>query len=836
MDYDGDGDTDIIDSNSGVHLYLNNGAGQFTAPLLIANEPGGLRAADFDNDGDIDLFFGSSGTSKILENQGSNSFTIAVQKQIPINGSFYVQLNDYDLDGFLDVWFGGEKLYYCKSTGPFSFADAINVQQFSYSSDNLYDLGDLDADGLPDLYFGETNGRWRKNLGNGTFSPDIPLCTNIIHKGIADLDHDGYLDAYGYLKENDINQFGYAKNNGDQAYKWIPIADSLLNPKAVDMNADGLLDIVAGIGRNQIGSFYPKRIEVWLNEGPANFPTKLVLPNKPANWLATLETFTADADGDGDTDIFAYISKSDAITKRNIALMLNDGNGQLTFHAYLSSSDILYLWGAHVHDFDGDGDPDVIFSYTNEVRWMENLGNNNFTPIKMALDLGDLDFGTFYSLADFDNDGVVDIIGGPTTSLNIAYWRSLAGVIDGPHELDAEIEYPYNLTVVDFDLDGDNDIMYAVLDEGLYGDDYYYMYLAENLGNENFAPTDYIDVKYPSGSYYAQEDIDGDGDKDIILFTTGIGDQSQLRWFPNLAEDHFTLRGRTFWDMNGNGTFDVGDYPFTNRKAKLFPQGQLIYANIEGKFLIQGSTGTNHLTTEPDTIWQLTTTPDTFQIDLPKPPNSASEYIFGFEALTDTLLGEAFLQTSSLRCNTTTSQWGGVLNNGTTLMSGTVAYTPDANATLHSFDPLPSSVANGTYFFDFENIPPGSYFVFKMALTMPDVSFWILRSCSRCKHTWTIRLAYRLTPSTIKSLVRCCVHSTLTTNSLSQPGLAPTASLMQPQTYSLTPSVFKIQATTWPSRSRSRMNCTLCSIGTVCDHWQQATLTMSALMLRDLWR
>ncbi|MCB0521568.1 MAG: T9SS type A sorting domain-containing protein [Saprospiraceae bacterium] len=728
IDFDGDGDIDLLgNQGGGVLLFKNDGTGHFSAPDTLTHEANSYFAvADFGNDGDYDFVILKFDIYKVLENDGNDNFTVISENQLP-SYAYNLRLSDTDLDGNPDLWIyvdenPGRYILLATATGPGTFAAPVSIQQIDSYSDLSYVIKDLDMDGLPDVYFGASKQNWLKNLGNNTFSAPIRLNDLVYHKGVADLDHDGYMDTYGFTYQDGIGTFGFNKNNGTQEYHWIPLGDSLIHPVTVDMNGDGLVDVIGDIGVGTLNSqSYPLRMEVWLNDGPATFSNKLVLQDKPSDWAYIIELLPADIDGDGDMDVFAYVNRESWNSAKNISILINDGSGQLAFHSYVNQFNFLSTLSPLIDDLDGDGDPDIILKKEDRVDWMENLGNYNFGPIEAVLHRNDQQFWSFFYLLDYDHDGLSDIVGEPNLINPVAFWKNLgSNTFEGPNVIAADVTGIPKAD--DFDLDGDYDFFSRQTINNPYGTDSYALYLSENLGNGQFANDFYIGIKSLDNFQYFFQDVDGDGDSDIAFVTTHISNQTRLHFYPNLIEDRFTVKGRTFWDIDGDGVLGAGDYPFTNRKAELLPSGTLIYSNQEGRFYLQGLPGTNHLTTTPDTIWQLTTTPDTFEFELPAPATSP-EYLFGFKALVDTLQPEIILQTNTTRCGFGARQWGIVNNAGTTLMSGTVVYTPDNLTVVNSLEPPPAAVMGGRYYFDFENIPPGGNFTFKADLTMPGVAW-----------------------------------------------------------------------------------------------------------------
>ncbi|MCG8605689.1 CRTAC1 family protein, partial [bacterium] len=131
-DYDNDGDLDLFVDNSGEEtareadfLYDNNGDGTFTrntrAAIVENPEQENGSWLDYDNDGDLDLVL--TGTTNILyQNDGAGSFTrLATGELVEDEGGNLVSWGDYDNDGDLDLFVnrflsGGNSFYRNEAT------------------------------------------------------------------------------------------------------------------------------------------------------------------------------------------------------------------------------------------------------------------------------------------------------------------------------------------------------------------------------------------------------------------------------------------------------------------------------------------------------------------------------------------------------------------------------------------------------------------------------------------------------------------------------------------------------------------------------------------------
>jgi len=125
-----------------------------------------------------------------------------------------------------------------------------------------------------------------------------------------------------------------------------------------------------------------------------------------------------DYDNDGDMDLYVAKCGCDA----NDILMRNDGGGQFVQVAGpLGWNDFHQSWSSAWGDYDNDGDMDVLIGGSNGPQHflMRNDGNGTFT--NRTADSG-LDVFNMQSIEwvthDFNNDGLLDIVGGGVIMVN----------------------------------------------------------------------------------------------------------------------------------------------------------------------------------------------------------------------------------------------------------------------------------------------------------------------------------------------------------------------------------------------------------------------------------
>ncbi|WP_304350731.1 Ig-like domain-containing protein, partial [Comamonas testosteroni] len=203
IDYDNDGDADIIDRDAtgGVGVWRNNN-GSFasaTDPFsMTMTFPGRMVWGDFDNDGDQDILYQSGNTAGTgfgyVRNDGNVTFTNIADASGTVGNPF---------TGFN---FAGQQL---ATTGLFVV---------DYDDDGDDDIVDRDATGGV--------GIWRNNNGSFAAATD-PLTMTMTFPGRmvwGDFDSDGDQDIL-YQSGNTAGiGFGYVRNDGNGSFTNIPDA------------------------------------------------------------------------------------------------------------------------------------------------------------------------------------------------------------------------------------------------------------------------------------------------------------------------------------------------------------------------------------------------------------------------------------------------------------------------------------------------------------------------------------------------------------------------------------------------------------------------------------
>jgi len=405
-DFDGDGWQDIYFVNGrdlygrGISvtnaLYHNNHDGTFTDVTEKAGVPGtgyglGCVWGDFDNDGFPDLFVTQFGKNVLYHNNGNGTFTDVTDKSGVgglESGLFHsgATFFDYDRDGWLDMYVGsyvnlGDKRY-CK-------------------------LGDVLSSCAPSEYKGSSDALYHNN-NDGTF-------TNVAQKaGIyqpqgknlsvqaADYDNDGWPDLFvandglkAYLYHNERN--GTFKEIGLSAGMAVTSRGTVMAAMCIslgDYDNDGQLDLY-------ISDFQRSSDHICHNDGKGFFDevSDEAGITRPTRDVLSFGGGFFDYDNDGWLDIFianghVYPEVEQATPGTHYrqinSLFHNEGNGKFVEVGKSSGAgfETPYVGrGAAFADFDNDGLMDIVIANNGDSPLvLHNSGGNgnHFLNFKLS--------------------------------------------------------------------------------------------------------------------------------------------------------------------------------------------------------------------------------------------------------------------------------------------------------------------------------------------------------------------------------------------------------------------------------------------------------------------
>lgn len=551
-DWNGDGLADLLVGGGRGHVlsYANIGTRaqpRFGPPRLVMTAAGmpldsGWSAApcavDWDGDGRTDLLVGGDRNRALFfRNEGTKTKPRLLLKgfvmvgdrplELPITPvpkspegvytlDYYPVLEaiDWNGDGQIDLLAGGYitgRVYYYENVGKNQDGTPKLAARGPLEADgkplNVGDwaaapcAADFDGDGDLDLICGNmplTAGggdsadarsflRYYKNIGTRTqprlVEQPFPRKGEFPHASLAtpravDLNGDGLLDLvvsageqiYIFANVGSKTRPLFAVHDKALASEWGSAPLPTWGAQFLDWDGDGKLDILSGL-------------VIYLKKGKDKFEGVSLLP--PGNKIEHPAprgdgwTFTqlADLDGDGKLDLLFGTHEGNVWLHRNLGgapprfdekgemLRMSDGKPIHVGPIPGQKMDFDVLQGARttlsVADFDGDGLPDLVVGDTyGKVRVYRNGGDKRKPQFAAPLELGKMPIRMTPYAADWDGDGMPDIIGSSADG-KVWWWRNAgAGRFDKERIIKMpEVCYSPFAAVVDWNGDGDLDLL-----------------------------------------------------------------------------------------------------------------------------------------------------------------------------------------------------------------------------------------------------------------------------------------------------------------------------------------------------------------------------------------
>jgi hypothetical protein len=240
--------------------------------------------------------------------------------------------------------------------------------------------------------------------------------------------------------------------------------------------------------------------------------------------------FSADVDGDGDNDILGSCIGYFIPPLNRISWWENvDGSGEVWTEHVVAMVDNDAI-DVSCRDIDGDYDIDVIAAMTlyeySEVAWWENTNGTGTSWVKHIV-TDSFECAASAYVEDINDDGYMDVLGASTWDNDIAWWENAdgSGTSWVTHLIDGEFDGAYDVYSEDIDGDGDKDAIGAAKD----GDEIAWWENIDGIGTVWIKHT--IQVNYEWASSVHSEDIDADGDMDVLGTARNADD---ITWWENI--------------------------------------------------------------------------------------------------------------------------------------------------------------------------------------------------------------------------------------------------------------------------------------------------------------
>ncbi|MGD2047676.1 MAG: FG-GAP-like repeat-containing protein [Gemmatimonadota bacterium] len=536
VDIDGDGDDDLMlqETTGGVMLFERvDGAGASyrwrTDRFQDLDVGEWYRFVDFDGDGDVDLLAEEPFSYiRYYRNEGGATdprFELVTDTLRDVDGEplfadrqSIPNASDLDCDGAIDLLVG-------RLTGTVTHYEAEGtgpdgIPRFRRLTDRFEDIEIV-------AQFGSAHGANTMALGDVDEDGDDDLFWgDFFEAGVLLIENGGDCDAPSFRSEP--TPFPTSE----------PLKTSGYNaPTLGDPDGDGDPDLLVGVLG---GAFNPNTTLVenlhWLEQGAAGEFT-----DRTSRFIGTVDVGSesvpvlVDLDGDGDLDLLVG-NRIEPDDPQNGALhrFVNRGGATSPSLAWDGRLDGL---GAGYHripafgDLDGDGDADAIVG-----TWLDRLSfyRNGGTDGSVRLELVDSASATLTrgrnaapALGDLDGDGDLDLVVGESSG-QLGYYRNDGGpsaprfTLQDDGWLDVDVGRRSFPVLEDLDGDGDLDLLVGSENEGIR------VFLNEGTPSDpELRDAGVLAVDTFGFATPAFGDLDGDGDRDLVLG----GGAGGLRYF-----------------------------------------------------------------------------------------------------------------------------------------------------------------------------------------------------------------------------------------------------------------------------------------------------------------
>ncbi len=306
--------------------------------------------------------------------------------------------------------------------------------------------------------------------------------------------------------------------------------------RTADIDLDGKSDIIVASSFNNV-------IRYFHNEGDFSFAEPVLIPG---SWVDLRAMETADINDDGAADVVS-------LDKQDGKLFWHPNvDGDLDQQVLIAENLELTSGRILCHDFNGDGSVDIVIVGLFNLHFFANEGDGNFSAPQNILAAADEEEIYDNVMGDYNNDGFMDLaisVGG----FNILLNDGAGNFSENPG---GGIGFSFLLESADYNNDGFDDMLMA----------------ANTLEHYQNSPTGFsiVGTFTPNNEHYEtifSSDLDNDGDLDVISeddqtnaffwYENEMGGSSWVRHTISIGFNGSSIFGVRAEDLDGDGDQDL---------------------------------------------------------------------------------------------------------------------------------------------------------------------------------------------------------------------------------------------------------------------------------------
>jgi hypothetical protein len=206
----------------------------------------------------------------------------------------------------------------------------------------------------------------------------------------------------------------------------------------------------------------------------------------------------------------------------------------ITFQKYLISSGFTQGCEVFIYDINKDGHPDIVGGgngNNGQVVWWENTGYHSFTKHTVAENLKRVRSVSVY---DLNADGEADIVAAAWEGNTVSWFENDGAENWTRHIIDDNFTGAHTVDVKDVDADGQADVLCSSFDNSAANSEI--AWWKNSLPDTNWTKH-VISTRFKQSPFIHGDDIDGDGDTDILACGELNG---EVYWWENDGMQNWT--------------------------------------------------------------------------------------------------------------------------------------------------------------------------------------------------------------------------------------------------------------------------------------------------------